>query len=154
MSYFVDVIDLQRRLEAGEDLKLMAKLAAETALSMEGVREGAQLSVVFVDDESMRRLNREYRRLNRATDVLAFPMTEGGRHEDAPEGGLLLGDVVISLERAACNAERNGNGLEEEVRLLVVHGVLHILGYDHSNKKERGRMRRRQEEIIEGCSVH
>lgn len=154
MAHFVDVLNLQDRLPFGHELESAARRAAETTLEMEGVREGAQLSVVFIDDDSIRKLNRQYRKLNRATDVLAFPMIEGDHHEPVPEGGLLLGDVLISLERAASNADRNGNQLEEEVTLLVVHGVLHILGYDHAKRKEREQMRRRQREIVERCRLH
>jgi len=88
----------------------------------------AELSVVLVDDPEMRRLNATYRHIDRATDVLAFAMREGdgsGLHPD------VLGDVVISLDTAARQAAERGGTLEDEVRLLLTHGVLHLLGYDH-----------------------
>lgn len=96
----------------------------------------SELSLLITDDAEIRELNRRYRRLNRATDVLSFPM-----------GGDLLGDVVISLETAARRAPRR---LEREVTFLMVHGVLHLCGHDHKKAGERRIMRSREQVLLRG----
>jgi len=103
------------------------------------------LTVVLVDDASIRELNRRYRRENRATDVLAFAVREGPR---TPGDERHLGDVVISLETAARQAKRRRRSLEDEVRTLLVHGTLHLLGYDHEGSAaEATRMRAKEREL-------
>ncbi|MFM8412310.1 MAG: rRNA maturation RNase YbeY [Alphaproteobacteria bacterium] len=104
-----------------------------------------ELSVALVDDEEMRALNRDWRGKDRPTDVLAFPQADPG--EPSPAG--LLGDVVVSVPTAERQAAARGHSAEEEIRTLLVHGILHLLGYDH----ERGpadarRMFRRQREVL------
>jgi probable rRNA maturation factor len=106
----------------------------------------AELSVTLVDDAEIHRLNRAYRRIDRPTDVLAFAMREGDGADLHPH---LLGDVVISLETAARQAARRRVPLMDEVRLLLTHGILHLLGYDHERSPaEARRMFRRQRELL------
>lgn len=96
--------------------------------------EGAELSIVLVDDEAIAELNLAWRGIDVTTDVLAFPMDEPGEelhHEP------LLGDVVISTERAAAQASEAGHSLEKEIDVLLIHGVLHLLGYDHTGSKKK-----------------
>lgn len=96
----------------------------------------SELTVSLVDDAEMRRLNRDYRGKDRPTDVLAFAMREGVRVAgDEP----VLGDVVISLDSAACQARRHGLSVADEVRTLLIHGVLHLLGYDHERSPAAAR---------------
>ena len=90
-----------------------------------------ELSVALVDDEQMRELNRRYRGRDRPTDVLAFPM-------DSADGPL-LGDVVISVDTALVQAKLASQALEEEVMVLLLHGILHLLGYDHTGSKLEAR---------------
>ena len=94
----------------------------------------AELSILITIDDEIRELNRRYRRLDRATDVLSFPMA-----------GSLLGDVVISAQTAA---RRAGRRVEREMTFLLVHGVLHLLGHDHQKPDERRRMRAREREML------
>jgi rRNA maturation RNase YbeY len=104
---------------------------------------GVELSVALVGDQEMRVLNRDYRRVDRPTDVLAFPMDASGAR------GTLLGDVVISLETAMRQAAERGIAPAAEVRTLLVHGVLHLLGYDHERSpSEARRMFRKQKALI------
>ncbi len=105
----------------------------------------AELSIDLVGDRRMRRLNREYRGKDAPTDVLAFPIRE------APgPASLLLGDVVISLPTAARQATVQGHSLETELAALLIHGVLHLCGYDHErNAREAGRMRRKEHAIMQ-----
>ena len=110
-------------------------------LEREGFREPFQLSLYFVNDSKIRELNRRYLKRDRPTDVLAFSMMEG---TDAEEG--ILGDVVISTQQAVLNAKRVGTSGEWEISRYLVHGILHLLGYDDSGSKE-ARMREREEEL-------
>jgi probable rRNA maturation factor len=104
--------------------------------------------VVLVDDAHIARLNRTYRRVAGPTDVLAFPMSEGPFTALAPD---CLGDVVISAETALRQAQRGH--LEAELALLLVHGILHLLGYDHGTLAERRRMWKQQAAVLAACGV-
>ncbi|MEM1030584.1 MAG: rRNA maturation RNase YbeY [Myxococcota bacterium] len=109
-----------------------------TALALDAV----ELSVALVDDATIHALNRDYRRRDRPTDVLAFAMREGEpMGGPLPEGQLeMLGDVVISVETAARQAEAAGRPLRDEVTMLLAHGLLHLLGYDHGTDAEEADM--------------
>lgn len=111
--------------------------AAAKILSALGYTD-SELSILVVDDEEMRRINREYRDVDASTDVLSFPMHEGEFGDVAPE---LLGDVVISAPMAASMAEEHGCPLSSVLDLLLVHGILHLGGYDHEgSRREAARM--------------
>jgi rRNA maturation RNase YbeY len=117
---------------------------AEQVLTAAGESE-SELSVELVGDRRMRQLNRVYRHKDRTTDVLAFPMRESDNPCPA-----LLGDVVISVPTALRQAREVGRSPDEELAALLVHGVLHLCGYDHErNKDEATRMRRRERAILE-----
>ena len=104
--------------------------------------------MTFTDNEGIRQLNRLYRQIDRATDVLSFPMFSFEDETEEVEGA--LGDIVISLERAKEQAETFGHSFEREVAFLCVHSMLHLLGYDHELGEEQDiDMRRRQSEIME-----
>jgi rRNA maturation RNase YbeY len=106
----------------------------------------AELSVVLVDDEAMRALNHRYRAKDRTTDVLSFP--QDGL-EPLPEGEpRILGDVVLCLPQARRQARSRHRGLHEELRRLLVHGVLHLLGHDHEEDDEARRMRREERRLL------
>ncbi len=108
----------------------------------------ADVSLSFIGDASMRRLNRQYRRKDATTDVLAFPM-----REVAGPNPLLLGDVVISLPQAARQARERGLPLPHELATLLIHGILHLLGYDHErNVREAQRMRRKERAVLRAVS--
>ncbi len=114
-------------------------------LAKEGLRSAA-LTLVITDDDRVRELNRAYRGVDATTDVLSFPMQEG---EPIPgESEPYLGDVVIAFPVAQEQAQAYGHSVQEELRLLTVHGVLHLLGYDHETPEEEARMWARQEEIL------
>jgi probable rRNA maturation factor len=100
--------------------------------------ERSELSVSLVDDSTIRALNRDWRRIDRATDVLSFSLMEG---EHGKRRGRLLGDVVVSVETAARQARRRHRSLDETVARLVIHGVLHVLGHDHVRAREAKIMR-------------
>jgi len=104
------------------------------------------VSILFVTDETICRLNRQYRAIDSATDVLAFSMREG---EDADLHPELMGDVVISVETARRQAQEAGHSLERELAILLVHGILHLAGFDHLNPEEAHLMESRSREIWE-----
>jgi probable rRNA maturation factor len=101
-------------------------------------RESAEVSVVFVDDPEMRNLNRNYRGYDKATDVLAFPMNDGRFAAINPD---LLGDIVVCVPAAKRQAEDREHTLERELTVLLIHGLLHLLGYDHQTRTEEAAMR-------------
>lgn len=105
----------------------------------------AELSLAFVDDGEMRLLNSTYRGVKTSTDVLAFAMGEGRFSRVNPH---VLGDVVISTETAAFQAKENGRNLFEEVDVLLVHGILHLIGYDHERSSSEARIMRAKESSL------
>ena len=121
--------------------------AAATALRLEGV--GGQVTVVITDDQGIQELNRDFLDLDQPTDVLSFSAREGdSSFVSAPELDNYWGDVIVSYPRASEQAAEQGHPVERELKLLVVHGVLHLLGYDHEEKEDRAAMWARQDEIL------
>lgn len=120
------------------------RLAAEAMLRTLKLGR-AELSVVLCDDATIHALNRDYRRKDKPTDVLAFALREGHAGHLA---GDVLGDVVISLETAARQARERGNAPRDEVRMLLAHGLLHLLGWDHRTDAEDRRMRAEVERLL------
>lgn len=143
----------------GELLETMKK-AAERAVELEGLpSDSCQLSVTFVEPDEIHELNRDYRGVDRVTDVLSFPQfgpdelawyTENP--EEAPDE-LMIGDVVICKEKAEEQAREFGHGLERELVYLFTHSVLHLLGYDHEDDDEKAAMRAREEEIMDWLGI-
>ena len=135
----------------------LVKEAVRAALAAEGVSEPCLVGVVVTDDEGIRRVNREFRGVDRATDVRSFPFSElrpgafdaAACERDPESGRALLGDMMISLERCAAQGEEFGHGFEREIRYLTVHSVLHLLGYDHVDEgKMKKQMRTREKQIM------
>jgi probable rRNA maturation factor len=123
------------------------KRAVEKALRRED-RPG-EVTVVVTDEQGIRELNRDFLGRDTITDVLAFAtQEEGGPFVPAPEAGNYLGDVIVCYPRAVEQASEQGHSAQEELSLLVVHGVLHLLGYDHATEKEQAAMWALQEEIL------
>ena len=148
----VYVNNLQDQLSAGEDLQVLAARVVQEVLAAEGVAKEAEVSVVFVDDEYIRHLNRQYRGVDSPTDVLSFAMLEGeplaGKEEE-----LILGDVVVSLPAAQRQSAEYGHSLAREVAYLIVHGVLHLLGYDHQTAEQKQAMRAKEEAVLEKLNL-
>lgn len=146
------VSNLQEEVTVGEDLAEFLAGVAEAVLKSEGYGEEAEVSVVFVDDRYIQSLNCEYRGIDNPTDVLSFAMLEGealsGQEEE-----LILGDVVVSLQTARRQADEYGHSFRRETAFLTVHGVLHLLGYDHQDEEGREKMRLKEEEILAGLNL-
>jgi probable rRNA maturation factor len=137
-------IDSLPGIQVGEEIRSVIIKAAENVLLMEK-SEDCEVSIFLTDDAEIHRLNKLYRNVDRPTDVLAFAMREGVDGELNQE---ILGDVVISLPRAKQQASVYGHSFEVEMSLLVSHGVLHLLGYEHEEKDDTLVMQRKQKEIL------
>ena len=136
----------------------LIKKAVERALEAEGVLAPCLISVMLTDDEGIRRVNREFRGVDRATDVLSFPLNElrpgdfdpADCEADPETGSLMLGDMMISVPRCENQGEEFGHGYDREIQYLTVHSVLHLLGYDHVDEGPMKRQMRAREKLIMG----
>ena len=136
--------------------KMLVRAAILATLAYEGYGQSCEVSVTFTDDEGIHAVNKEYRGIDKPTDVLSFPLTDFERTEEplADEPTLSLGDIVVSLERAAAQAEEFGHSADRELAFLCVHSTLHLLGYDHElSEDDDADMRRRQREILESMGL-
>ena len=133
----------------------------EKSLEYENCDFDAELSVTIVDNEEIREINNEHRGIDKATDVLSFPMLEFDEEGNAIEceydfsdDTVILGDIVISAERAKEQAEELGHSFIREMAFLTVHSMLHLLGYDHVDDPEgEAEMIRKQKEILDGLGI-
>jgi probable rRNA maturation factor len=135
------------------DIEQLLQFAAK----MEEITPGAELSVTFVNNEKIKEINRDYRNKNQATDVISFAMEEMGEgemeiiyEEDAPR---MLGDIIISVPKAIEQAEEYGHSLKRELGFLALHGLLHLLGYDHESEAEEKEMFDKQKEILDAYGL-
>ena len=131
-------------------IRMLVRRCCNAVLKLENFEGPAEISVTFTDNAGIRELNKQYRDKDIDTDVLSFPMGENGVYDiDMETGAKILGDVVISMEKARDQAERFGHSFQREVGYLTAHSVLHLLGYDHVDNLERVRMREKEELIME-----
>ena len=139
-----DIIVIPEKLEQllSDGLNAVAKL--------HGLGEQEEVDITIVTDDEIHALNRDYRNVDRATDVLSFALDEDGGEPELVGGPEvhLLGDIIISAETAARQAEEFGHGLEREIVYLGVHGLLHLLGYDHMQEEDKAIMRAKEEEAL------
>lgn len=157
MPHTVEISRSRTGLGHNEAAGLIRK-AVNLALDAEGVDKPCLVNVMLTDDAGIHAVNLEYRGVDRPTDVLSFPLNEltpGSFDPDACEldydtGLLMLGDMMISLERCAAQGEEFGHGFAREVQYLTVHSVLHLLGYDHVDEAEMKKQMREREKAILG----
>jgi len=142
--------------EVDYNLKSVVRRAILATLEYEDLIFGAEVSVTFCDNKYIKKLNGEFRDKDAATDVLSFPMYDFEEEKELPlnpDGSISLGDIVVSLERAAEQAKEIGNSFEREVAFLVIHSTLHLLGYDHERSADDDEAQcLAQREIIESLS--
>lgn len=150
-------VSRERKALGHNNSAALIKKAVRLALDAEGVDVPCEISVMLTDDEGIRSVNSEFRGIDRATDVLSFPLNEltpgefdpDGCERDMDTGAVMLGDMMISVPRCAAQGEELGHGYEREIMYLTVHSVLHLLGYDHVDEGEMKRqMRAREKEIM------
>ncbi len=149
----------QDKLEVDDKLQELVQRVAEAVLEYEKFGKNTEISVLFVDNEQIREINNDFRQIDSATDVLSFPMLDFGGNKiienvgDSYLGTVVLGDIVVSLERAKTQAEEYGHSYEREVGFLVCHSMLHLLGYDHEEESERAVMREKEEAVLEKINL-
>jgi len=148
----------QESFQISDELISLLEAILQKAGEVEGVNDG-EVDLTFVDDEQIHQLNREYRGIDRPTDVLSFAMNEitndeleiiyeleeDDASEDIPN---VLGDIIISVPRAKLQSEEYGHSLERELGFLFVHGFLHLLGYDHQDEASEAEMMGKQEAVL------
>ncbi|MDD4851022.1 MAG: rRNA maturation RNase YbeY [Gemmiger sp.] len=150
MSNKVLITNSQTSVKVPSGLRILIRRSCNAVLEFEGFEGPAEISVTFVDDDRIHELNRQYRGKDAPTDVLSFPMGQEGSYDiDEDNGCKILGDIVISMERAMEQAELYGHPLQREVAYLTVHSMLHLLGYDHEvSGLEAVRMREKEEAVL------
>lgn len=145
----------QKTIKVPTGLRMLIRRCCQAVLTMEQFDGAAEVYVMLTDNENIHTINREHREIDRVTDVLSFPLGADGVYDINPEtGAKMLGDVVLSLERAAEQAEEYGHSLQREVGYLTVHSMLHLLGYDHVNGGlEAVHMREKEETVMKSIGL-
>lgn len=151
--------------QLGFDYEALIKRVIEACIDYEECPYEAEVSVLFTDDKEIRQINKEQRNIDAPTDVLSFPVNEydtpgdfsrleedfGSFHPET--GELLLGDIVISIDRAKLQAEEYGHSIEREIAFLTAHSMFHLFGYDHMEENERIRMEEKQNNVLEKLQI-
>ncbi|AZO95015.1 rRNA maturation RNase YbeY [Iocasia frigidifontis] len=132
----IEINNKQDLVELDNNIYKLFQEIAERTSQIEGYNQG-EISFALVDNKIIRELNKKYRNNDQATDVLSFPMDEE-----------IWGDIIISTERAAAQAKEYGHSLKRELGYLAVHGIMHLLGYDHKTPGEKAEMRYKEERVL------
>ena len=140
----------QKDIKIPTGVRMLVRRCCNAVLRQENFEGSAEISVTFVNNEQIHKLNLEHRNIDRETDVLSFPLGENGVYDiNHDTGANMLGDIVISIEKAFAQAEEYGHPLQREIAFLTVHSLLHLLGYDHENGGlEAVRMREKEESVL------
>ncbi len=140
----------QKAVKIPTGIRLLLRRCCNAVLIMENFLDSAEISVTFVDEEQIHVLNKEHRGVDRATDVLSFPLGENGVYDVNPENGAkMLGDIVLNIPRVVRQAEEFGHSFQREIAYLTAHSMLHLLGYDHiEGGIESVHMREKEEEVM------
>ncbi len=145
----VIISDRQKAVKVPTGIRLLIRRCCTAVLIKEGFEGSAEVSVSFLSNDQIRQLNAEHRGKDIATDVLSFPLGVDGVYDINPEtGAKMLGDIVISLEKATEQAALYGHSLRREIGFLTVHSMLHLLGYDHEGGLESVHMREKEEAVL------
>lgn len=145
----VYISNKQKKAALPSGTRLLIRRCCHAVLVQQQFDGDAEVSVTLVDDEAIRALNAEHRQIDRATDVLSFPLGDGGVYDvNLDTGAKQLGDIVISVERAISQAEEYGHSFQREMGYLTVHSMFHLLGYDHVNGGAEAVTMRNNEEAV------
>lgn len=154
MKIYIDYSNEQDKLSPPEGFEQLIEDCARAALEEEGIEDDAEISVTLVDNARIREMNAEHRDIDRETDVLSFPLGDENGFEVNPDtDAILLGDVVISLEKALSQAEEYGHGFRRETAFLLTHSLFHLLGYDHATEDEEKEMFAKQEKVLHKLGI-
>ena len=150
----IELSNQQEKLSLTQEMEDRIIEVLEEAARVHEVDDMTEVSLMFTDDETIHEMNREYRGIDRPTDVLSFALEEGEEEEiyGGPEENL-LGDIIISVETAVRQAEEYGHSVEREMAFLALHGRLHLLGYDHMEENEKAQMREKEEIILNKLGI-
>lgn len=146
----VTIDNKQKAIKVPTGVRMLIRRCCHAVLELEEFEGSAEVDVSLVDNQQIHAINLEQRNIDAPTDVLSFPLGENGEYDQNPAtGAYMLGDIVISLEKAQAQAEEYGHSLQREVGYLTVHSMLHLLGYDHvEGGLEAVRMREKEEAVM------
>lgn len=146
----VNISDDQKEVKIPTGTRMLVRRCCNAVLKNEKFEGSVEISVRFVNNDEIHRLNKEFRNVDSSTDVLSFPMGENGVYDTNPEtGAIILGDIVISAQTAFAQSQEFGHSFQREMAFLTVHSMLHLLGYDHVNGGlEAVRMREKEEYVL------
>lgn len=150
MRYIFD--DRQEKIDIKDELYEKIEDIVEEVLDYEGYSDDYDISISFVDNKEIHELNKQFRGVDRATDVLSFPMLSD-EFEDVEYEEMSLGDIVVSLERALEQSIEYGHSFEREVCFLVCHSMFHLLGYDHDTDEHTREMREKEEAVLTKLNI-
>lgn len=150
MAHKVYIANQQKIVKIPSGLRILIRRSCNAVLELEKFEGTAEVSVTFVDNAEIAKLNEQYRQNPNPTDVLSFPLSEGGKYDINQEtGAAMLGDIVMSMEKAVEQANIYGHSLQREVAYLTVHSMYHLLGYDHeAGGLEAVHMREKEENAL------
>ncbi|MDF2883498.1 MAG: hypothetical protein K0R54_4055 [Clostridiaceae bacterium] len=158
----------QNKIEITEELEANIKEMIDFTLNEEELKIDYEISVIFVDNNQIKKLNKQFRSIDRVTDVLSFPMLEYEKGKvykqiyidhvfndyDLDDGKLVVGDIALSLEKAMEQSKEFGHSFQREVCYLLIHSVLHLLGYDHIDEEDKTIMRKNEEYILNKFNIN
>lgn len=150
MRYIFD--DRQDKIDIKDELYEKIEDIVEEVLDYEGYSDDYDISISFVDNKEIHELNKQFRGVDRATDVLSFPMLSD-EFKDVEYEEMSLGDIVVSLERALEQSIEYGHSFEREVCFLVCHSMFHLLGYDHDTEENTREMREKEEAVLTKLNI-
>lgn len=149
MRVKVSISNRQKAEKIPVGVRMLLRRAVTAVLAEEGFEGDVEVGVSFVDDREIRELNASYRDKDEVTDVLSFPLNEGGGYDVNPESGFqMLGDIVICVPQAYRQAKEYDHTIQRELAFLTVHSALHLLGYDHVTGEEDAALMRSKEEAV------
>ena len=147
MEFYID--NRQDKYIVSEEIESLIEKVILESFKVEGLSDDYEVSISFVDNSEIKLLNNEYRGVDSETDVLSFPMDE-----DFILPIPLLGDIIISMEKAKEQAEEYGHSLEREVAYLTAHSMFHLMGYDHMNDEEKDIMRLKEKQVMKNLNIY
>lgn len=146
MQYYID--NRQSKYEITEETKDLIQNVILESLKVEGLDDNYEVSISFVDNAEIKELNRQYRNVDSDTDVLSFPM-----EDEFSFSTPLLGDIIISIEKAEEQSKDYGHSLTREIAYLTCHSMFHLLGYDHMNEEEKVEMRNKEKQVMRNLKI-
>lgn len=149
MSNKITIVNSQKKFDVTPQLRQLLRKTCSCVLKLEELEGDYDVCITFTDNENIRDINSRFRNIDRETDVLSFPLGENGIYDINPETGhFSLGDIIISLEKAAKQADSFGHSFEREASYLTAHSMLHLLGYDHMNDEDKKIMRQKEKAVM------